>query len=278
MKKMHRLYDEQMASLGITYKEEYISTSFGKTHIITAGDESKPKIFTVHGGNGITPINLRLFAPLLEKYCIIAPDVVGMPGKSAPYRNLDTNRDDFGLWLCEVLDALGIDSIPFVVSSYSSAMLLSLAEVAPDRIAKAIFVVPSGFAHGPLMRIIRTMTIPMMKYYFAPSEKTMNGIMALMSSQDDVQTSRFFDLMMSSYKMEMRPPREFKKEQLKRFHAPVMIFASDEDIFFPAYRVFPQAVRILPEKPQLCRIRGNHLPSEKTMASVCRRIERFFGE
>ena len=120
------------------------------------------------------------------------------------------------------------------------------------------------------------MSLPMMKYYFAPSERTLSGIMDIMSSQDDEQMTKFFDLMMSAYKMEMRPPKEYKKKELKDFHAPVMIFASDEDIFFPANRVFPRAKRLLAERPVLCRIKGNHLPSEKTMASVCRWIYAFF--
>ena len=57
-------------------------------------------------GNGISPLNIRIFIPLLEEYCIIAPDVIGMPGKSEPYRNLDTNKDDYGLWLGEIMDNL----------------------------------------------------------------------------------------------------------------------------------------------------------------------------
>ena len=274
--RMHEFYDRAMASLDIGYREDYIDTSYGRTHIIIAGDESKPPIFTVHGGNGITPLNLRIFRPLLKNYHLIAPDVVGMPGKSAPYRNLDTNKPDFGMWLCEILDSMDIDRIPFVVSSYSSAMLLSLADAAPERIEKAALVVPSGISHGPLLPIIRTMTVPMMKYFFSPSKKALDGIMDTMASQNDEQWTDFFDLMMSSYKMEMRPPREYKREELADFGSPVIIFASDEDIFFPANRVFPQARRIFPRRPTLCRIRGNHLPSEKMMAVVCKRIEKFF--
>lgn len=47
-------------------------------------------IFMIHGGNGISPLNIKLFLPLLKEYCMIAPDVIGMPGKSEPYRNLNT--------------------------------------------------------------------------------------------------------------------------------------------------------------------------------------------
>ncbi len=278
MERMHSFYDRAMASLGIKYREEYTDTSYGRTHIIIAGDETKPRILTVHGGNGITPINLALFRRLLDNYCLIAPDVIGMPGKSDPYRTLDTNREDFGKWLTEVLDRMGIDRIPFVVSSYSSAMALSLARISPERIEKIALVVPSGIAHGPLIPIIRTMTVPMMKYYFAPSEKALGGIMSVMSDQDDEQMNEFFDLMMSSYKMEMRPPKEYKREELEQFRAPVIIFASDNDIFFPASRVFPGARLLFVKRPVCCRVRCKHLPSERTMRYVCAKITKFFSQ
>ena len=278
MERMHSFYDRAMDQLGITYREEYYDTSYGRTHVIIAGDETKPRIFTVHGGNGITPVNLDLFRRLLDNYCIIAPDVIGMPGKSAPYRTLDTNKDDFGIWLTELLDAMDIQSIPFVVSSYSSAMALSLAAVSPERIEKLALVVPSGIAHGPLSPIIRSMAVPMMKYYFAPSKNTLNGILSIMSDRKDEQMTEFFDLMMSSYKMEMRPPREYRREELRDLCAPVIIFASDDDIFFPADRVFPRARRLFRKRPVCCRIRCRHLPSEKTMKYVCAKITEFFSD
>ncbi len=278
MQKMHDFYDRTMDSLGIPYREEYIDTSYGRTHIVFAGDESKPPVLTLHGGNGITPLNLAIFKPLLKTHRLIAPDVIGMPGKSEPHRNLNTYKDDFGCWLCEVLDSLGIDKIPFAASSYSSAMTLSLAKVAPERIEKAVLLVPSGISHGALMPITKAMTLPMLRYYRSPSESSLTAILDQMSSRGGAEWTEFFDLMMSSYKMEMRPPKEYTARELQNFRAPVLILASDEDIFFPASRVFPRAIKIFPERPTLCRISGKHLPSEKTMERVCRRAARFLAE
>ena len=178
------------------------------------------------------------------------------------------------MWIREILDRLDIDKIPFVGSSYSSAMILTLAHVAPERIEKAALVVPSGIAHGQLLPITKAMTLPMLKYYKVQSEEAFKGIMDLMSTEEDEQTGSFFRLMMSSYKMEMRPPREFKKKELNDLKSKVIIFSSDEDIFFPADRVFPKAKELFRD-PELIRITGKHLPSEKTMKEVCRKIREF---
>ena len=97
MKKMHAFYDKTLAALCVPYEEENFDTSFGKTHCLLVGDTEKPRICTIHGGNGITTLNLKLFLPLLEEFYIIAPDVIGMPGKSAPYRNISSKKDEYGL-------------------------------------------------------------------------------------------------------------------------------------------------------------------------------------
>ena len=88
MKKMHAFYDKTLVALNVPYSEDYFDTSFGKTHCLIVGDSSKPRLCTIHGGNGITTLNLKLFLPLLSEYSIIAPDVIAMPGKSDPYRHI----------------------------------------------------------------------------------------------------------------------------------------------------------------------------------------------
>lgn len=276
MEKMSEFYDKSLESLHISYKEKYITSSYGKTHILIVGDENKTPILTLHGGNGISPLNIKLFLPLLEYYCIITPDVIGMPGKSEAYRNINSNSDDYGLWLCEILDKLKIKKISFVVSSYSSAMMLSLAKVSPNRIDKAALVVPSGLDHGPILPIIKKTAIPFIKYYFSQTENSLNKIMHVMSSENDTLWREFFDLMMSSYKMEMRPPKEFKRKELEGFNSPIIIFASNDDIFFPANKVFLKAEEVFKIKPQTHLIEGKHLPSKTTMLYVCDKIVEFF--
>lgn len=275
MDTMYAFYDKALSSLNVDYEEVYIDTTYGKTHLLTIGDKNKTPIFTLHGGNGISPLNIRFFLPLLENHCIIAPDVIGMPGKSAPYRNLNTNKDDYGVWIHEIIEYLKLDKVSFIVSSYSCAMMLSLAKIKPERIDKVIFIVPSGIAHGAIFPMMSKMAIPFMKYYFKPSNKTLNTIIETMVSECDELWSEFFDLMMSSYKMEMRPPKEFSKNELVNFYSPILIFASNEDIFFPADKVFSKAKQLFNGSIKTYLIDGKHLPSNKTMKYICDKTAQF---
>lgn len=276
MNEMHEFYDETLASLNVSYVESYINTSFGRTHSLLVGDPAKPKIFTIHGGNGITTLNLNLFLPLLKDFSIIAPDVVGMPGKSAPYRNISSSKDEYGLWIKEVLDYYKVDKISFVVSSYSSSMFLSFAKSHPEMVDKALLLVPSGIAHGPIMPMMGKMVVPFITYFFHPTVKGLNGVIRCMGGKGDEIWRKFFNLMMSGYKMEMRPPREYKKEELKCINSPLLIIASDNDIFFPADRVFKKAREIFDCPVHFVRIKSKHLPSEKVMIKVCKKTTEFF--
>ena len=275
MKKMHEFYDKTLASLCVPYAEDYFDTSFGKTHCLLLGDKEKPRICTIHGGNGIATLNLKLFLPLLKDFCIIAPDVIGMPGKSAPYRNISSKKDEYGLWIEEVLDHYGEDRMSFVVSSYSSAMFLSFAKRCPEKVDRALLLNPSGISHGSVLPMMGKMVVPFLKYYLRPSEKTLDAVTETMGGKDDPDWKEFFDLMMSSYKMEMKPPREYTREELARFKAPLLIIASEKDIFFPAGRVFKKAKEIFAGPITTVETDSKHLPSEETMIDVCKRTKEF---
>ena len=276
MKKMHEFYDKTLASLDVPYSEDYFDTSFGKTHCLLVGDPEKPRICTIHGGNGITTLNLKLFLPLLQEYCIIAPDVIGMPGKSDPYRNISSKKDEYGLWIKDVLDYYKEEQISFVVSSYSSAMFLSFARMYPENVRSALLLVPSGIAHGSILPMLGKMVVPFMKYYFSPSVKTLDAVIKSMGGKGDPVWREFFDIMMSSYRMEMRPPREYKKKEMISFKAPLLIIASEKDIFFPAGRVFNKAGKIFAGPVTMVEIDSKHLPSDETMVDVCKRTIEFF--
>lgn len=278
MNKMHEFYDRTLASLDVPYTEDWFDTSFGRTHCLLAGSPDRPKICTIHGGNGISTLNLKLFLPLLSQFSILAPDVIGMPGKSAPYRNISSGKDEYGQWIKEVLDHFKIGKISFAVSSYSASMFLSLAKNYPERAGRSLLLVPSGIAHGPVFPMIGKMIIPFVKYYFKPSEKTLDKVIEVMGGETEAIWREFFDLMMRSCKMEMRPPREYGREELASFGEPLLIIASDHDIFFPADRVFSRAEKIFKGPLTMVRTYSRHLPPQEAMAEICRQTAAFFGQ
>ena len=53
-----KLYDSQLSRLKTPWKDVYVGTSFGKTHIIETGNLTGKPLLVFHGGNATTAYNL----------------------------------------------------------------------------------------------------------------------------------------------------------------------------------------------------------------------------
>ena len=154
-------------------------------------------------------------------------------------------------------------------------MFLSLAKSFPERIDRALLLVPSGIAHGPILPMVGKMIIPFIKYYFKPSDKTLAAVIETMGGEGDDIWREFFDLMMSSYKMELKAPKEYNKEDMASFESPLLIIASPNDIFFPSDKVFDKAKKIFRCEMTTVEIDSKHLPSEEAMVGICKQTIEF---
>ena len=156
--KFLELYDRKLASLNLKYEEKFVETFAGKTHVIAAGDADLPPVVLLHGINAGSPVALEAVKNLSAKYRIYAIDTVGQAGKSAETR-LPINDESYGKWLAEVFDALKLKKAPVIGVSYGSVLLARLMAYQPERIEKAIFVVPIAIVNGYFFESIFTATI-----------------------------------------------------------------------------------------------------------------------
>ena len=276
-KEMMNFYDKLLSQLEIEYEEIMVDTRFGFTHVLVVGDKDLPPLVTIHGGNGINPLNLGLFLPLTKHFRIYAPDVIGFPGKSEQNR-LSPKDNSYGEWVIDVLDELKLKSVPFVTSSYSAGILLQVAAIAPERISQAVLHVPSGIAHGPILPMITKLMIPWILYMISPNRKRLIKAFAPMVTEDNKDFLDFSDIMLRTYIMEMRGPREISKDELKDFKAPTLVIAAKDDIFFPADKVIPKAKIIFQNLVKTEYIEGSHLSSKKTLVHVNDEIIEFLME
>ena len=81
--KILELYDSQLNRLSVPWKDIYVQTSFGNTHLIETGNTEGEPLLVFHGGNATTAYNLLYCDFLFEDFHIYAVDIIGHPGKSA---------------------------------------------------------------------------------------------------------------------------------------------------------------------------------------------------
>ncbi len=131
------LYDEALAKLDVEYESRAVETRYGATHVLVCRPDSAPPLVVLPGVNFLNPLCLALFSPLARSHRLYTPDIVGQPGKSAP-THPSPKGDGHALWLEDVLDTLGLGSVPFVGVSYGAGLILRLSGLAPERISRAV--------------------------------------------------------------------------------------------------------------------------------------------
>lgn len=171
-KKLLEIYDKMKNGIETKFESTYIETRFGKTHILVGGDKNADPLICFHGGNVVHPITLKWFELLAKHYQIYAPDTIGHPGKSDEVR-LNPKSDEYAQWVCDFIDGLGVRKAKFIGPSYGGGILIRMAAYAPERIDKAVFLVPSGIAGGKMSNMMKKILIPLALYHLFPNDKNL---------------------------------------------------------------------------------------------------------
>lgn len=227
------LYDSKMDSLGLGYEDLYLDTFAGETHVIKTGDDSKPPIVLLHGINAGAPVAIEPLKELAEDYLIYAIDTIGQATKSAQTR-LDLANNDYGKWLSEMFDQLGIEKASVVAASYGGFLLQKLIISNPEKVSKAIFVVPAGFGNGGFIESTKMLTLPLIKFMISKKESDLRNFMSSFHNQIDDYWISFQKNTLTGVNMDYRRPPILKKEQVENFSAPVYLMVAENDVFFPA--------------------------------------------
>lgn len=105
-------------------------------------------VILVHGSPGSGEVLEKLAGLLAPRFRVIVPD---MPGFGASTRDLpDYSFRAHGEYLIELLDALHIDRAQFVGFSMGGGVVLSIADIAPQRVASLVMLSAVGIQEHEL--------------------------------------------------------------------------------------------------------------------------------
>ena len=276
------LYDEALAALGLSYESLTVGTRLGDTHVLALGPEDSPPAVFLPGGNALNPTCLNWFLPLAERHRLYALDIVGQPGMSA-YERPSTKGDGHAFWVEDVLDGIGlIEPAPLVGISYGAGIAIRTMGVAPERVSRAALVSPAGIATGPFLRILAEIGVPTLLYRLRPTEeRLMRAAMALYTEPEDpafTPAVRQLGAALRHLRLDADLPRTATEEELRGFRGPVAVFASEDDVFFPARAVLPKAREIFPHLALAELLEGcRHVPSKVALERVNKRILAFLA-
>lgn len=240
------LYDRQLERLSIPYIDKYVSTSFGKTHLIETGNPAGIPLLVFHGGNATTAYNLLACDFLMKDFYVFAVDTIGHPGKSAEV-SLSPRNYDYGKWASEVITALGYDKICCFGGSFGAGILAKTMCVAPEKIACAVLYVPSGIKNAPAINSM-SMMFPMIMYWITHEDKWLKKCMLPMAVSAENITEDIYEtakLSINYSKVKSGMPSNVAEKDMKNCMTPTLIMAAEKDCLFPAKGVIPRAEKII---------------------------------
>src|SRR5687768_8232701 len=100
-----QIYQRAVDQSVVALDERDIDTSYGSTHVLTAGDPAKPPLVALHAKGFSSTMWIPLMPALVESHRVFAIDAVGDLNLSIATRPLSKPAYVAG-WLAETLDAL----------------------------------------------------------------------------------------------------------------------------------------------------------------------------
>jgi len=277
---IHALYDKHLAETGIRTESRMVPTRFGQTHVLLAGLETGMPLVLLHGGNTIGPSMLAWGKPLAGKYRLYALDTIGHPGKSDPVR-LSPRDDSYGQWVVDVLDGLDLESPAFMASSYGAGILLITAAYAPERISKAVVLIPSGLVSIPGRTMLFELLLPLLAYRLAPRRERLLRVLHPMFLENSIPADviEITEAVFKHVHIEPELPRNVTRDELTAFNAPTLVIAAENDHLFPARKVVARAevvfqnlvaAETIPDCP--------HYIPDRFLPAVNARIDKFLTD
>ncbi len=136
-------YNEFLA--GMPFIKRYVTTSFGETFVLEAGDLAAQPVVLLHGSCTNSAFWFNEIMALLPKYHVFAVDIIGEAGNSAEYRP-DLRSEEFTQWLRETLEQLRIERVILCGNSLGSWLALNYAVRRPQDVKELLLFAPAGLS------------------------------------------------------------------------------------------------------------------------------------
>ena len=231
------LYNRQLKALNTEYEDIFVDTRFGKTHVVKIGNKNGKPLLVTHGGNFTMPYELSYYAALLPYFCVYAVDTIGHPGKSSQ-TVVSHKTMEYGEWASDVITGLGFQKISCLSGSIGCRIILKLMCVAPEKVEKAVLIVPAGFANTDAQSLGKSVgLLPAILYPITGKEKWLRRILLPMVIEEKNITDALIEMHQYSRKHVAAKNNVMSgianAENLQRYTAPTFIIVSEYDAMFP---------------------------------------------
>ena len=243
-----------LETCGLRYSSLLVNTKYGKTHIWAKNHEDmeKPALVFLPGFRtcGLFWDLNNTLKPFYEDYRIYLIDIIGQAGLS-DLKSPALKGNDFGYWLAEILDQLGLEKIVLLGASFGSFIMHKLAAVAQEKVALSVSFNPVGLQNINLG--------PRFIWYHAlhllfPSRKNIRKYLdeMVLSKDYTLQPGRreliieFQEYVVNGFRFGGDYPYKLSSQELKSFKVPAYYLLCKNDRLIDQLRTKERAIAILP--------------------------------
>lgn len=212
----------------VDFKSKWITTDFGETHVMMAGNvDSKAMVF-VPGAQGTAAMWGPVVQPLAQGRQIFCVDLIDQVGLSKPSQVLKSS-DDATRWLTQVLEALQLNDVDLVGNSLGSFVAASFAVNNPERVTSLTLTAPAAtvsiVSPAYIFQVMFAMGMP--GAYFKRRFLLNSG--AGLVDRSDPLLNLLLAAMVESQVISKLIPQALKKEALARLTMPVLLLQGGMD-------------------------------------------------
>lgn len=271
-------YDKVVARLPFPHRTKTVPTSYGRTHLTIAGNENGKPLICLPGMSIAGPMMLEFFKRHARDRLLIAPDLLGHPGMSEDRRHPKKNHG-FGLWLAELLDALGLERADMASTSFGSAFSLDLASIAPERVGKQALIVPAGLTPRlPYVSFYFPFFLSWLVYRYLPYKPVLPTIARPLGRSLTEENYTYLDLVIrQTVFYRHRPAGPFFPKDLKGYREPVFLVTTGHDNLFPRAQTLANARASLEIDEEIFLPDSAHMPGDDEMVEVHERLAAFLA-
>lgn len=271
-------YEAVLKQWPVPYKELYIPTRFGDTHVIASGPADAPPLVLLHPAGGGGVIWIRNVAALSQHYRTYAVDTISEPNKSILTRPISLlhQRRDFTEWTQDLFDGLKIEKACVIGNSFGGFLTLNAAYSLPERIKKIVLISPAA-AFAP---------IHAWTWHFVPA----NILGPLLDSESILRKPYEWiwqDLPGEECILQLRritaltgrprhwSPTLFSDKELRQIRTPSLLLIGDHEVIYEPEHAIQRATRLVAGLKAEIVPNANHLAQYTAAEIVNQKILEF---
>lgn len=226
-------YLEFLSHWPVPHRCQRVPTREGETFVIDSGDSDAPVLVLLHGSGFNSLTWMGDIAMWSARFRVLAVDVIGEPGLSAPSRpSYDCDR--YALWLDDVLTALGVERASLAGISLGGWLALDYALRRPQRVESLVLLAPGGIGRPRLSAAALWLTVlPLLLLGDWGRRKALDKILSRSprqpQSREAAAVADFLTLIFRAYRPRTTPVPLVSDAQLQCLAMPVLLIVGGRD-------------------------------------------------